>query len=82
MLFAVVSSIIALYKHKKAIKLNYKLMCLIMSIFLILSIATNIYQYKKLNEITNTFNKYRATMEGNYSGWSLEEIQKLFNNEL
>ncbi len=36
---------------------------------------------KEYRKIELEYAKYRTTMEGNYSGWTLEEIKDLFNNK-
>lgn len=35
----------------------------------------------KLSKVEREYSQYRSRIEGNYSGWTLEEIQKLFNGD-
>ena len=54
---------------------------ILMSIFSIFQIFVTVDLQNKYTKLDTEYSKYRASMEGNYSGWTLEEIQELFNGK-
>ncbi|MDY6358430.1 MAG: hypothetical protein SPL73_05665 [Cyanobacteriota bacterium] len=80
---SVIGSIYAIVLNKDKFKkiISWKTSFWIIFVICIIQFILLITLNAKYNELSQTFSKYRASMEGNYSGWTLEEIQKLFNNK-